>query len=159
LSAYDRDDLAVADFLRSSTGRETLIVSDPMTMFLLEGLAYRPQIAEKRAWIAISEYADIDRERLAGVRNGIFGPALTPAQSLVNACALSGRTFDAVALVLTRRTAAWVLNPAAPLFQTGVRERVEFLAPRFAGDGVFVTAYSGGGAVVLLAERPCAASG
>lgn len=159
LSAYDREDLAVAGFLRSSTGRNTLIVSDPMTMFLLEGLAYRPQIAEKRAWVAISEYSTADRARLTGVRNAVFDAALTPAQSLANACTLAGRPFDAVALVLTERTAAWALNPSAPLFLTDARARVEFLAPRFAVGGTFSPAYSRDGAVVLIAHQPCGVSG
>lgn len=158
LSAYDRDDLAVAEYLRSNTGGNTLIVSDPMTMFLLEGLAYRPQIVEKRAWVALSEYSGADRDRLSGVRDAVFDPALTPAQSLANACVLAGRPFDAVALVLTRRTAAWARTPFTPLFLTSGGAPVEPLAAHFADGDAFVDAYTADDAVVLVSDRPCGES-
>jgi len=159
LSAYSRDDLAVAEYLRESTARDTLLVSDPMTMFLLEGLAYRPQIAEKRAWVAISEYSAADRERIMGVRDGVFDPALTPEQSLANACSLAGRPFAAVALVLTRRTAAWVQTPSAPVFLTSGGAPIEPIAARFSGGDTFDDAYIRDGAVVLIADRPCGVPG
>ncbi len=150
LSAYDGEDLRVAAWLADNTTAETIIVSDPLTMFMLEGLACRPQIAETRRWIAISEYSAEDRARLWLLHPAVFHLDLEPNQVLTGICRLtSDRTFERIALVVHERTAGWAEAGLLP-FLTGPPRDVEPFIARLTSDGTFAVAHRTSRSVILV---------
>lgn len=86
-----------------------VIVSDPMTMFLTQGLTLNPQVAQKRAWVAQSEYTLDDQERLYSVSQIVFGAPSTMAAREAMASLTEGHPGSA--LVISTRTLTWLLNP------------------------------------------------
>ena len=86
-----------------------VIVSDPMTMFLTQGLTLNPQVALKRAWVAQSEYTLDDQERLYSVSQLVFGAPSTMAAREAMASLTEGH--PASLLVISTRTLTWLLNP------------------------------------------------
>ena len=86
-----------------------VIVSDPMTMFLTQGLTLNPQVAQKRAWVAESEYTPEDQERLFSVSQLVFGAPSTKAAS--EQIALLTGDHPGAVLVISTRTLTWLFDP------------------------------------------------
>ena len=139
------------------------VVSDPTTMFFIQGLTLQPQVAEKRAWVAESEYTLSDQERLRSLRAEVF-EAPTVAAALEKIESLTAANTGSV-LVLSHRTLDWVLDSSS-LFRLkkprkGVSLDVESLQSHcddsrehcltmFLESDLFSAVYNEGGVAVLV---------
>ena len=98
------------------------VVSDPTTMFVIQGLTLHPQIAEKRAWVAESEYTESDQERLRSLRTEVFeAPTVDAALEKIESLT-AGHT--GVVLVISHRTLDWLLDPGSLFRLSKPREAV-----------------------------------
>ena len=134
-----------------------------MTMFLTQGLTLNPQVAQKRAWVAQSEYTLDDQERLYSVSQIVFGAPSTMAAREAMASLTEGHPGSA--LVISTRTLTWLLNPdslflrARPVDMLLEREPLESFcgyrefAPcpaRFLDSEEFSLVYSRGNVAILV---------
>ena len=101
------------------------IVSDPATMFVMEGMTFHPQVIEKRRWVAESEYRKEDQERLRSVFALVFG-APTEQQTLEGMSSLT-QGHEGAVLIFSNRTLMWLADPSN-LFALG--RPLEFLMER-----------------------------
>lgn len=98
-----------AEWIAENSPQEWAIVSDPMTMFFMEGLTFHPQVAHKRAWVSESEYSLEDRGRLRWVYSLVFrAPTLDAALDEIESLTQDHPGF---VLVISQRTLDWYLNP------------------------------------------------
>jgi hypothetical protein len=101
------------------------IVSDPTTMFVMEGMTFHPQVIEKRRWVAASEYPLEDQGRLRAAYSLVF-TASTDQQALDGISSLT-QGHEGAVLVFSNRTLMWLADPGI-LFPLG--KPLEFLMER-----------------------------
>jgi hypothetical protein len=97
-----------ARWMAEHTPEDWAVVSDPTTMFIMQGLTLRPQVAEKRAWVAESEYTVGDQERLASLDEQVF-LAPTDEGVLAGLRAVTEK-HDGAMIVFSYRTLDWLMN-------------------------------------------------
>ena len=112
----DRDfsNITPGEFAASRWIDETIpqswaVVSDPLTMFFMEGLTFNPQVAIKRAWVSESEYSEEDRLRLRSLASEVFN-APTVEEALEKVESLTA-AHPGYVLVISQRTIDWILAP------------------------------------------------
>ncbi len=85
--------------------KQTLIVSDPYTMFMLEGLTGRSQVIDKRVWVDERKYPLESVELMRRLKEEVFMANSSTAYK--NLIGLKGE-FSTVLVVVTERTSAWI---------------------------------------------------
>lgn len=85
------------------------IVSDPTTMFVMEGMTFHPQVIKTRRWVAASEYPQEDQDKLRSVYDLVFA-ANSDQEAVAGIQQLTAGHQGAV-LILSNRTFMWLTNP------------------------------------------------
>lgn len=162
-SNITRGEYRAAVWIGENIPNDWAVVSDPTTMFVIQGLTLQPQVAEKRAWVAESEYTVSDQERLRSLRAEVF-EAPTVAAALEKIESLTAANTGSV-LVISHRTLDWVLDSSSlfrlskprggasqegDLFQSLCENSREHCLTRFLESDLFSAVYNEGGVAVLV---------
>jgi hypothetical protein len=108
-SSITTGEYRASQWIADHVPQDWAVVSDPITMFYLQGLTFHPQVAEKRAWVSVSEYTEEDQERLRSLAPLVFN-----ARSVTAALPEIERLTEehpGWVLVLSQRTVDWLLAP------------------------------------------------
>lgn len=87
---------------------DTLIISDPYSMWVLEGLSGRKQLIDQRAFINLNEYSNESVNRMQYIKHNLFlADNSKDAYELINKLKFM---HDPVLIIVNPRTSVWVLN-------------------------------------------------
>jgi hypothetical protein len=155
---------AASQWIAEHAPPDWAIISDPATMYFMEGLTLHPQVAQKRAWVAESEYSVEDRDRLHSLDATVFrAPTMDEAVARME---FLTRDHPGFVLVISDRTLDWFLNPEDLFRLTKPAQRlqldvepldslcgyydIEPCLSRFFTGEPFSTVYGGRGVTVLV---------
>jgi hypothetical protein len=114
-----------ARWISDEIPEDWVIVSDPTTMFMMEGMTFHPQVIEKRRWVAESEYEQAALDRLRSVYDLVF--ATNSDSATIDGLERLSEGHDGAVLIMSNRTLAWMAEPGN-LFP--LSKPIEFLMDR-----------------------------
>jgi len=87
---------------------DTLIISDPHTMWILEGLTGRKQLIDQRAFINLDEYSNESINRMQYIKAHVFlSNNSKDSYDLINKLKFK---HNPVLIIINPRTSVWILN-------------------------------------------------
>ena len=92
--------------IKVSTTTDTLIISDPYTMFMMEGLIGRDQAVDWSVWIDESEYAPEILKQMEDIKNRIF--KAKDSKSAYEEIQKIRRNHSKILIIVSERTSTWL---------------------------------------------------